>query len=111
MKSSQIFVNLINNAIDAMENNAGERMLIITTFFQAGYAEVIFTDNGSGVPEASKPHLFEPFYTTKVVGKGTGLGLSVSFGIIEKHGGKISFTSEQGIGTSFRVSLNTSNNV
>jgi two-component system NtrC family sensor kinase len=108
---SQVFVNLINNAVDAMESNAGERMLIITTFFQDGRAEVIFTDNGSGIPEASKPHLFEPFYTTKTVGKGTGLGLSVSFGIIEKHGGKISFTSEQGKGSSFQVSLNTSGNV
>jgi signal transduction histidine kinase/Tfp pilus assembly protein PilF len=106
---SLVFVNMIENAIHAMEGNTGEKNLTITSGLLNGQVQVTITDNGSGISEEAKSRLFDPFFTTKPVGKGAGLGLSVCFGIIEKHKGKITFDSEAGKGASFHVTLVAAN--
>ena len=83
----QVFINLINNAYDAMKNVHGRGVLTIRTFQRGDKIVIEFEDNGPGILEPEK--LFTPFYTTKEVGKGTGLGLAVSYGIIKEHGGTI----------------------
>jgi two-component system NtrC family sensor kinase len=67
--------------------------------------QIVITDNGTGIPEEIRDKLFDPFFTTKEVGKGTGLGLSICHGIIEKHGGSISFESRLNEGTTFTIHL------
>lgn len=62
-------------------------------------------DNGCGIPADIRPHIFDPFYTTKGTGEGTGLGLSVSLGIIQRHGGEMLVETEEGRGTCFTVRL------
>ena len=98
----QVFFNIINNAVDAMESAQGG-VLTIKTLRDRGNVVVLFSDTGPGIKE---PHrVFDPFYTTKPVGKGTGLGLSICFGIVREHGGKIlCYNSQQG-GAVFRVEL------
>jgi signal transduction histidine kinase len=98
----QVFFNVINNAVDAMEAGNGG-VLTIKTIRDRGNVVVLFSDTGPGIKE---PHrVFDPFYTTKPVGKGTGLGLSICFGIIQEHAGKIlCYNSQQG-GAVFRVEL------
>jgi signal transduction histidine kinase len=98
----QVFFNIINNAVDAMEAAQGG-VLTIKTIRDRGNVVVLFSDTGPGIKE---PHrVFDPFYTTKPVGKGTGLGLSICFGIVQEHGGKIlCYNSQQG-GAVFRVEL------
>jgi len=90
---NQVWLNLIDNAIGAMDGN-GE--LRIRTYQEDGQAVVEIGDNGPGIPENVQGRLFEPFYTTKEPGKGTGLGLYVSYKIIQKHLGKIEVTSKPG---------------
>ena len=106
LQLQQVFMNMIVNAADAME---GEGTLTISTrsAMDKGrmFAEIEFSDTGSGISEKDLPKIFEPFFTTKPVGKGTGLGLAVSHGIIEDHGGAIRVKSEAGKGTSFFISL------
>ncbi len=87
-KIEQVFLNLILNALQAMEESA-EKILTIKTELKEGYIKISFHDTGQGVPEAIRNRIFDPFFTTKPPGKGTGLGLSVSLVIIEKHGGKL----------------------
>jgi two-component system NtrC family sensor kinase len=102
----QVFVNLINNACDAM--GAGPRKKTIRISMReanAGLIRVELADNGPGVPESLRGRLFEPFFTTKGEGRGTGLGLAVCRQIIEDHGGKIGFTSEENQGTTFWIEL------
>ena len=62
-------------------------------------------DTGEGIPEADRAHVFDPFFTTKDVGKGTGLGLSVSYGLIQKHEGRLEVSSRPGKGSAFRICL------
>jgi signal transduction histidine kinase len=90
---NQVWMNLMDNAIGAMDGN-GE--LCIRTYQEDGQAVVEIGDNGPGIPENVQGRLFEPFYTTKEPGKGTGLGLYVSYKIIQKHRGKIEVTSKPG---------------
>jgi two-component system, NtrC family, sensor kinase len=88
----QVFINLINNAADAMQG--GGTLKIITTPSPDGKRVAIeFNDTGSGIPREAQAKIFDPFFTTKETGKGTGLGLSMSYGIITKTGGNIMFTS------------------
>jgi two-component system NtrC family sensor kinase len=86
----QVFLNLLLNASDAMEEKG--RITIASRLVETDngkFIELEFTDTGTGIPEEIMGRIFEPFFTTKPTGKGTGLGLSVSYGIIKKHGGQI----------------------
>lgn len=100
----QVLLNLINNALDAMEKTGG-KIEISTKISEVeeGHIVVIVEDNGPGIPEANLMRIFDPFFTTKPVGKGTGLGLSICYGIINKMGGKIDVQSRIGKGTRFRI--------
>jgi C4-dicarboxylate-specific signal transduction histidine kinase len=98
----QVFFNIINNAVDAMESHDGG-VLTIKTLRDRGNVIVLCSDTGPGIKE---PHrVFDPFYTTKPVGKGTGLGLSICFGILQEHSGKIMCYNGQRGGAVFRVEL------
>lgn len=97
----QVFLNLINNALDAMEKKGG--VIDVTTLMEGDHIAVQVTDNGPGIPEANLARIFDPFFTTKPVGKGTGLGLSICYGIIKKMGGEIDVHSVMGVGATFRV--------
>lgn len=98
----QVFMNLINNAIDAIASNG---TIDISTRKENGYIDIGIHDDGPGIPKAIQKKIFDPFFTTKHAGKGTGLGLSISYSIIEKMGGRISVDSHEGQGTTFVVSL------
>lgn len=100
----QVFLNIINNAIDAVEE---EGMVKIATSRQEKFLRVDITDNGYGIPPETIKHIFEPFFTTKTQGehKGTGLGLSITYGLVKKLGGTISVDSTVGKGTTFTVLL------
>ncbi len=102
----QIFLNMFINASDAM-NKRGTIMVAtrVVPFDNRNFAEIEFTDTGTGIPDEIMGKLFEPFFTTKPVGKGTGLGLSVSHGIVKHYGGHIEVKSTVGKGTSFFVRL------
>jgi two-component system NtrC family sensor kinase len=100
----QVLLNLINNALDAMDKKEGG-LLSISTRMEEGFVKVDVSDTGSGIPDANLKRIFDPFFTTKPVGKGTGLGLSIVHGIMEKMGGKITVNSAVGVGTTFHLYL------
>lgn len=103
---TQVFVNLFNNALDAMPH--GGTLRVRTEVRSADgipCLTVSVSDTGTGIDADELPHVFQPFYTTKADGKGTGLGLSVSQGIIRRHEGTIEVVSERGKGSTFLVSL------
>lgn len=101
---NQVWTNLIDNAIDAMED-AEERTLMIKTLQEGSFIQVLVQDSGPGIPDDIKPHIFDPFFTTKPIGKGTGLGLEVVHQIIYKqHNGAIDLSSEPGK-TAFKVCI------
>jgi two-component system NtrC family sensor kinase len=100
----QVFINIINNAIDALIDKGGGN-IEIKSFKVGDTIRVEFKDDGPGIPDTIRKKIFDPFFTTKDVGKGTGLGLSISYGIIKNHNGEIYVTSEKGVGTKFTVSL------
>jgi two-component system NtrC family sensor kinase len=83
----QVFLNIINNALDAMVESNGSGLLRVRVFTKDNSVCVEFDDNGPGIKDAKR--IFDPFYTTKQVGKGTGLGLSICYGIVKEHGGEI----------------------
>jgi C4-dicarboxylate-specific signal transduction histidine kinase len=103
-KLEQVFINLICNAVDALEN-VKEKKLAIRFSRQNGAVVVTLADNGCGMPGEVTAKMFEPFFTTKEVGKGTGLGLAIVYGIMNEHNGTISCHSKPGEGTSFVLSL------
>jgi two-component system NtrC family sensor kinase len=84
----QVFLNIINNAVDAMLETGQAGKLKVRVYAQDGQVHTEFQDSGPGIKEPNR--IFDPFYTTKSVGKGTGLGLSICYGIIKEHGGDIS---------------------
>jgi signal transduction histidine kinase len=100
---NQVFLNLITNAAQAMENAKGT--ITLTTRSEGEGVVVDMLDNGRGIPPAVLPKIFDPFFSTKEIGKGTGLGLSISYKIIQQHGGRIDVQSEVGKGTRFTVHL------
>ena len=100
----QVFLNLLNNAIDAIGNN-GEVKIQTTYNSIEKYVAILFIDNGPGIPADVKKKIFDPFFTTRGVGQGTGLGLSISFSIIEKLGGTITVDSQPGHGAVFTIKL------
>jgi len=101
----QVFLHLINNALDAMENVTGARELVLSTEHLANMVRVTISDTGPGLSPEAKKHLFEPFSTTKDVGEGTGLGLAICFGIVRQYGGRIYTTEGQTQGATFVVEL------
>jgi two-component system NtrC family sensor kinase len=99
----QVFLNIINNAMDAVEDR-GE-IAISTRLNNESGVRVMISDNGCGIPKDKLKRIFDPFYTTKERDKGTGLGLSITYGIIKKLGGRISADSELDKGTTFTIEL------
>jgi two-component system NtrC family sensor kinase len=118
----QVFLNLIGNAKDALEEfekeiekikksnvkklnwiNEWKKYIIIRTYSKDDFVFFEISDNGSGIPKDNLERIFEPFYTSKDVGKGTGLGLTISYNIIKDYGGEIDVESQKGLGTTFII--------
>jgi len=100
----QVLINLVMNAIDAMEATP-EPVLKIRTFRSGKFDVIEITDNGHGMTEAVRQKLFDPFFTTKPVGKGTGLGLSIAYNFVQEHGGHIHVRSAPNLGATFLIHL------
>lgn len=98
----QVFVNLFNNARDAMPEGG---TITVRTTAHTGEVVAEVEDTGTGIAPEILDRVFEPFFTTKPVGKGTGMGLAVSFGIVKAHGGEITVASRPGQGACFRLRL------
>jgi two-component system NtrC family sensor kinase len=103
----QVLLNLIMNAAQAMAGvePGHPRRLALATAREGGEALLRVTDTGPGVPPAQVAQLFTPFFTTKIPGQGTGLGLSLSYGMVEAHGGRITYEPARGGGAEFTVRL------
>jgi two-component system NtrC family sensor kinase len=103
----QVFINLLNNAVDAVEDEGEVRVEIDRIADGNGKSslEIRVSDNGSGIEPENLDKVFDPFFTTKEVGKGTGLGLSISYGIIQEHGGGIRVESGPEKGATFIITL------
>jgi signal transduction histidine kinase len=101
---NQVFLNLLMNACDVLDEEDGGKITIRTRALAEG-VKIEFEDSGPGIPAEVQTRLFDPFFTTKEVGKGTGLGLSLSHGIIERHGGRIQIVSDPGQGAIFQIEL------
>ncbi|MEG4012457.1 MULTISPECIES: ATP-binding sensor histidine kinase [unclassified Microcoleus] len=114
---NQVFMNVIANAIDALEQRDRHRsqtqmkensstILIVTEVIDCDWIRIRIADNGTGVTEEVRTKLFDPFFTTKPVGSGTGLGLSISYQIVvEKHGGQLNCVSTPGQGAEFIIEI------
>jgi PAS domain S-box-containing protein len=101
----QVFVNIVNNAEQAMVEANGKGRLLVKTQRSGKMVQITFADNGPGISEENLKRIFDPFFTTKEVGKGTGLGLSICYGLVEAHGGRIYAKSKLGQGATFVVEL------
>ncbi len=99
---NQVIMNLLSNAIDAIE---GQGTITVATRREGDDVVFSVADTGKGIPPDVLSHIFEPFFTTKQIGKGMGLGLSITYGIVEKHGGRIDVSSEVGKGTTIVVRI------
>ena len=99
---NQIFLNLISNAAQAMDERGEIRL---STRVDDEFVEIKVSDNGQGIPQEILSKIFDPFFTTKKVGEGTGLGLSIVYRIVEDHKGHIDVQSELGVGTTFTIRL------
>lgn len=110
---NQVFMNIINNAIDALrqvrfgwDDSAVTGIIALSTrLLNPDWVEICIQDNGPGIPAETQAKLFDPFFTTKPVGAGTGLGLSISYRIVEKHGGRLTCHSTLGQGTTFKIQI------
>jgi PAS domain S-box-containing protein len=100
----QVFINIINNARDALSDLDGSA-LVVRTYEKDDTILIEFEDNGPGIPDEFIKKIFDPFFTTKEVGKGTGLGLSIAYGIIKEHKGAITVESKPGKGAKFVVAI------
>jgi C4-dicarboxylate-specific signal transduction histidine kinase len=115
----QVFINLVSNAIDAMDEKSSQmdekssqtdakdstKQLTIKSFVEGQQVTVLVADTGTGMSEEVKNKIVEPFFTTKKVGKGTGLGVSISYGIVKDYNGSIEIDSEIGTGTTFKLTF------
>ena len=101
---NQVVLNLVVNAAQAMGDERG-RIVVRSGVDDDDQVWIEVADNGGGIPQDVLPRIFDPFFTTKPVGVGTGLGLALSYGIVQKHQGRISVDSEVGRGTTFRITL------
>jgi PAS domain S-box-containing protein len=109
MQLKQVFMNLLVNAFQAIEEEVGSSgrtgTITLTTAVEGDDVVVSIADTGVGIPAENLDRIFDPFFTTKKVGAGTGLGLSTSFGIVQRHGGTLSVDSQPGRGSRFRLRL------
>jgi PAS domain S-box-containing protein len=108
----QVLINLVSNAIDAMDEKSSQpeaqtspKRLSIKSFVENDRVMIYVSDTGTGMSEEVKNKIFEPFFTTKKVGKGTGLGVSISYGIVKDYNGSIEIDSEIGQGTTFKLTF------
>jgi len=106
-KLNQVFMNIINNGIQAIKEKEvqGDESITISTHDIDDRIEISIKDSGMGMTDEVRQKIFDPFFTTKDVGEGTGLGLSIVYKIIQKHGGKIEVVSSRGKGAEFIISL------
>ncbi len=108
-KISQVFMNILINAVQAIKEQG--TIKIVSRYKKDGhrvddrYVEMTISDTGCGIPQKDLFKIFDPFFTTKPVGQGTGLGLSITYDIIKAHGGRIVAESEEGVGTTFTLTL------
>ncbi|MDB9315793.1 response regulator [Spirulina sp. CS-785/01] len=108
---NQVFVNLLMNAIDAIESQGIDptyhgQITISTEQLDEEQITIKIKDNGCGIPPESQNQIFDPFFTTKPIGRGTGLGLSISYNIVKQgHQGRLSYVSESDLGTEFTITL------
>jgi len=100
----QVFLNIVNNAYDAVRDTGRSARIEISSSFAGPFVEISFRDNGTGISDPER--IFDPFFTTKDVGKGTGLGLSICYGIVREHGGEIlCHNNQDSEGATFTVRL------
>lgn len=97
---NQVFMNMLVNAGQAIETKG---TITVRTITEDGYAHISISDTGKGIAPENVQRIFDPFFTTKAVGEGTGLGLSLSYGIVQKHNGRIEVESAIGVGTTFHI--------
>jgi signal transduction histidine kinase len=118
---NQVFMNILSNAIDALNQLVENRVLdrthdephttpetitIKTEICDRDWVRICISDNGPGITDAIRAKIFDPFFTTKPIGEGTGLGLSISYQIVvDKHGGHLRCFSKPGQGTEFRIEI------
>lgn len=107
---NQVLLNLIVNAAQAIgevvQDSGALGRIVVSTRLDGEWAIVEVADTGAGIPDSARTHIFDPFFTTKPMGRGTGQGLAIAYDVItERHGGRISFESERGKGTVFRIQL------
>ncbi|MHC4600438.1 MAG: sensor histidine kinase, partial [Planctomycetota bacterium] len=101
----QVFLALIQNALEAMETAAGDGHLVLKTWPINGNVHVSIADNGPGIPKDVRRRIFDPFFSTKGVGKGIGLGLPICYRIVSAYGGTITVDSLPNEGTTVEVTL------
>ncbi len=99
----QVFLNMINNSLDAMDSKGGT--IEVISRVSGRFVVVDVADTGAGIPKGNLQRIFDPFFTTKPVGKGTGLGLSICYGIMKKMGGDLTVNSAVGLGTTFHIHI------
>ena len=104
MQLQEVFINLINNAIQAI-GDRGEGNIWLSTRVEQGKVKIMVRDDGPGIARPVLDRLFDPFVTTKAPGLGTGLGLSICYGIVRRYDGAITVQSREGVGTTFEVVL------
>jgi signal transduction histidine kinase len=107
---NHVFLNLLVNAAHAIGEKARQQpnfrgVIQVTTRVDGDHVAVTISDTGIGIPAAIRHKVFDPFFTTKPVGRGTGQGLTIAHAVIERHGGTISFTTNEGEGASFTIRL------